>query len=248
MKRESLVVSLLMTASCLPLSASADFLGTARNFAVLGGSTVTNTGASIINGDLGVWPGTAITGIPPAVVNGTIHANDGVAQQAQSDVAAGYNALALLAPTMNLTGADMGGMTLTTGVYFFSTSAQLTGVITLDGGGNPDAQFVFQIGSTLTTASAARVNLINGADGCNIYWQVGSSATLGTATEFNGNIFAMASITLNTGATILDGRTLARSGAVTLDSNFVTADCIPAPGCVALLGSACLILNKRRRP
>lgn len=247
MKPISTCAAILLLSASIPLSASADFLGTSRNFAVLGGSTVTNTGISTINGDLGVWPGTAVTGVPPAVVNGTIHTNDAVAQQAQADVTAGYDMLALLAPTANLTGSDMGGMTLTAGVYFFSTSAQLTGTITLDGGGNADALFVFQIGSTLTTASAARVNLINGADGCNIYWQVGSSATLGTSTEFNGNIFAMASITLNTSASILDGRALARSGAVTLDSNSITADCIPAPGCVALLGSACLGLNRRRR-
>lgn len=131
----------------------------------------------------------------------------------------------------------MGGMTLplaSTLLYI----AQLTGVITLDGG-NPDAQFVFQIGSTLTTASAAGVNLINGADGCNIYWQVGSSATLGTATRVNGNIFAMASITLNTGATILDGRPWPDLGGVTADSRLCHRSCIPAPGVAALLGSAC---------
>lgn len=122
---------------------------------------------------------------------------------------------------MVLTGQDLGGLTLVAGVYCFSSSAQLTGTVTLDAQGDPDAVFIFQIGSTLTTASGSNVNLVNGAQACNVVWQVGSSATLGTATTFRGNILALQSITLNTDATV-EGRALARNGAVTMDSNTVT--------------------------
>ena len=150
-----------------------------------------------------------------------MHAADAVALQAQNDLTTAYNAAAGLAPTQNLTGQDLGGLTLTPGVYFFSSSAQLTGTLTLNDLGDPNAQFVFQIGSTLTTASNSSVVTINGGSmpGCNVFWQVGSSATLGTGTAFEGHILALTSITLNTGATILDGSALARNGAVTLDTN-----------------------------
>lgn len=228
--------------------ARGDLLGSAQSFAVLGGSTVTNTGPTLVTGDLGVWPGTAITGFPPGVVNGTIHASDAVAHQAQNDVTIAYNALAGMAPNQALTGTDLGGLTLTPGVYFFASSAFLTGTLTLDAMGDPNAMFVFQMGSTLITASNSAVATINGADGCNIYWQVGSSATLGTGTSFEGNILALTSITLTTGANILDGRALARNGAVTMDSNAITADCIPGPGGCLVLGSALIGLcaSKRR--
>jgi len=198
-------------------------LGTAQSFAVLGSSTVTNTGMTTVTGDLGVSPGTAITGFPPGVViGGTIHANDVVAMQAQNDVTTAYNALAGQACNTVLTGTDLGGLTLKPGVYCFTSSAQLTGTLTLDAQGNPNAVFVFQIASTLTTASNSSVLTINGSQNCNVFWQVGSSATLGTGTVFVGNILALASITLNTGAT-LSGRALARTGAVTLDTNAVSA-------------------------
>jgi hypothetical protein len=200
-------------------------LGTADSFAVLGGQTVSNTGPSVIAGDLGVAPGSAVVGFPPGTVTppGTIHAGDAVALQAQNDLTTAYNTIAGEARTATLTGQDLGGLTLTPGVYFFATSAQLTGTLTLDAQGNPDARFDFQIGSTLTTASNSSVRLINGADGCNVYWQVGSSATLGSDTEFEGNILALTSITLVTNAAIQDGRALARNGSVTLDTNNVTA-------------------------
>jgi hypothetical protein len=229
-------------------NAHADILGTAQNFAVLGGSAVTNTGPSVIAGDLGVWAGNAITGFPPGSVNGTIHAGDAVAQQAQSDVTTAYNALAGLAMTQNLTGTDLGGLTLTAGVYFFSSSAFLTGNLILDAQGDPNAQFVFQIGSTLITASNSSVQVINSGDACDVYWQVGSSATLGTDTAFQGNILALASITMNTRATLVEGRALARTGAVTLDSNTITAGCIPAPATsmLAMMGVGGLLLRKRR--
>ncbi len=210
---------------CLEDRTVPSILGTADSFAVLSGSAVSNTGPSVIVGNVGVSPGSAISGFPPALVlpPATIHAGDAAALQAQSDLTTAYNTVAGEAQTATLTGQDLGGLTLVSGVYFFSSSAQLTGTLTLDAQGNPDARFDFQIGSALTTASNSTVRLINGADGCNVYWQVGSSATLGTATTFEGNILALTSITLNTGANISDGRALARNGAVTLDTNNITA-------------------------
>ena len=209
-----------------PASAqTAPSLGSAQSFAVLGGSTVTNTGSSSISGDLGVSPGSAVTGFPPGVVvSGTIHSADAVAAAAQTSVTAAYTNLAGQACTQDLTGQDLGGKTLTAGVYCFSSAAQLTGTLTLDAQGSATAVFIFKIGSTLTTASGSSVSLINGGSLCNVFWQVGSSATLGTTTAFAGNILALTSITLTTGATVV-GRTLARNGAVTLDTNTVTAIC-----------------------
>lgn len=199
-----------------------NLIGPAEVFAVLGGSTVTNTGPLVLNGALGVWPGLAITGFPPGIVNGTIHAGDATAMQAQSALTAAFDFLAGLAPDQDLTGQDLGGLTLTPGTYFFASSSQLTGSLTLDAQNDPNALFVFQIGSTLVTASNSSVVMINGVNPCNVFWQVGSSATLGTTTAFTGNILALASITLNTGANIEGGRALARNGAVTLDTNLIT--------------------------
>lgn len=202
-------------------------LGTAGTFAVLAGSTVTNSGATVLNGDLGVSPGTAITGFPPGIVlaPGQIHATDAVAQQAEADATTAYNMLAALPTTQTLTGQDLGGLKLTPGVYTFASSAQLTGTLTLDAQNNPNARFVFQIGSTLTTASASKVQLINAPD-CfdNIFWQVGSSATLGSTSNFDGTIIASASISMDTGATITDGGALALTGAVTLLGNTISPD------------------------
>ncbi len=211
-------------------AATAPSLGTAQRFAVLGGSAVTNTGPSTITGDLGVSPGNAVSGFPPGLVaGGTIHSADAVALQAQRDVTTAYNALAGQACDTVLTGQDLGGLMLTPGVYCYAAAAQLTGTLTLDAQGNPSAVFIFQIGSTLTTASNAKVQVINGGSPCNIYWKVGSSATLGTATTFVGNILALTSITLTTGADI-SGRALARNGAVTLDTNTVSfAACTTVP-------------------
>ena len=196
-------------------------LGTAQSFAVLGGTAVTNTGATTVTGNLGVSPGLAITGFPPGLVSGgTIHAGDAVALQAQTDTTTAYVLLAGQAVTADLTGQDLGGKTLTAGVYRFASSAQLTGTLTLDAQGDSKASFVFQIGSTLTTASNAQVRVVNGAVECNVFWQVGSSATLGTATALKGNVLALTSITLVTGATV-SGRVLARNAAVTMDTNGV---------------------------
>ena len=205
-------------------------LGTSQRFGVLGAAAVTNTGPTIINGDLGVSPGSSITGFPPGIVNGTIHQSDAVAAQAQADATTAYNTLAGLACNTVLTGQDLGGLTLTPGVYCFSSSAQLTGTLMLNAQGNPNAVFVFQIASTLTTASNSSVQIINGGQPCNVFWQVGSSATLGTNTSFIGSILANASITLNTNTT-LSGRALALTGAVTLDNNKITATaCAPTIG------------------
>jgi len=224
--------------SCWALSAYAipilDInLGTADPFAVLAGSTVTNTGATNVHGNLGFWPGTAITGFPPGIVSGgTIHGNDAVAMQAQSDLTTAYNFAAGQPCGSVWTGQDLGGLTLTSGVYCFALSAQLTGTLTPDAQGDQNAVFLFQIGSTLTTASSSSVVFINGGQGDSVFWQVGSSATLGTTTVFAGNILALSSITLNTGASIQCGRALARNGAVTMDTNDVsidTADCETTP-------------------
>jgi len=250
-------ISLLTTAVLAGISVRAEgavLLGTAGNFAVLAGSTVTNTGPSVIDGgDIGVWPGTAITGFGPGVLVPpyTFHSADGVALQAQNDLTTAYNVAAGLPVTQTLTGQDLGGLTLLPGVYFFASSAQLTGTLRLDAQGDPNAQFVFQIGSTLTTASNSSVVTINGGTmpGCTVFWQVGSSATLGTGTAFEGHILALTSITMTTGSSILDGSALARNGAVTLDSNHII-NCVSVPGpsgfAVAFAGGALLMRSRRR--
>jgi hypothetical protein len=232
MRCTSLILSAmaLLTAFAVMVKADTVGLGTAGNFAVLAGSTVTNTGPTVIGGgDVGVSPGTAITGFPPGSITPpyTTQAGDAAAAQAQNDLTTAYNVAAGLAPTENLTGQDLGTVgDLTPGVYFFSSSAELTGTLTLNDEGNANALFVFQIGSTLTTASNSSVVSINDdgstMPGCNVFWQVGSSATLGTGTTLEGHILALTSITMTTGATILDGSALARNGAVTLDSNTIT--------------------------
>jgi len=196
-------------------------LGTAQSFAVLGGSTVTNTGPSVITGDLGVSPGSSVTGFfPPGIVTGTIHAANAVSAQAQVDVTTVWNSIIPL-PCADLTGQDLGGLNLTPGVYCFSSSAQLTNALVLNTGGDPGATWIFKTGSTLTTASGSSVSVIGG-NPCGVTWHIGSSATLGTGTQFVGNLFAQDSITLTTGANINGGRALARTGAVTLDTNNIS--------------------------
>lgn len=201
--------------------AVAPSLGAADSFAVLGSSTVTNTGPTVVNGDLGVSPGSTVVGFPPGIVNGTIQIANAASLAAQNSIVTAYNSLAGQACDLDLSGTDLGGLTLTPGAYCFSSSAQLTGTLTLNGQGNSGAVWVFQIGSTLTTASNSSVVFINSGQACGAFWQVGSSATLGTTTAFSGNILALASITLNTGATN-SGGLFARTGAVTLDSNTVS--------------------------
>ncbi len=207
-------------------------LGTAGAYAVLAGSTVTNIGPTNIIGNLGVWPGSAVTGIPPGLVNGgTVHAGDANAMQAQNDLTTAFNFAAGEAPDQVLGSAELGGLILTPGVYFLASSAQLTGTLTLDALGDPNAVFVFQIGSALTTASNSSVVFTNGGQGNNLFWKVGSDAVLGTTTSFQGTILALTSVTLNTGASLGCGRALALNGAVTLDSNNVSV-------CTADLGSS----------
>lgn len=218
------------------LAADAPTLGTATNYAVMAATAITNTGPTLVNGNLAISPGgsSSVTGFPPGVVTGAMDAADANAVQAHTDLVTAYNDAAGETTTVNLTGTDLGGLTLTPGTYTFDSSAQLTGTLTLDGQGSTNATFIFQIGSTLTTASNSTVALINGAGACAVFWQVGSSATLGTTTDFQGTIMAMTSITMNTGATIGvggpgdGGRALAMNGALTLDSNVITP---PPAGC-----------------
>ena len=201
-------------------------LGTAANFAVLAGSTVTSTGPTIINGDLGLSPGTSVTGFPPGQVNGTIHAADSLALQAQADLTGAYDDAAASPVTATIP-VELGGTTETPGTYDSAEGTfGITGTLTLDAQGNPDAVFIFQAASTLITAAASNVNLINGAQASNVFWVVGSSATLGANSALQGNVLALTSITVTTGTTI-DGRALALNGAVTLDTNTITAP-IPA--------------------
>lgn len=191
-------------------------LGSAGSFAVLAGATVTNTGPSVITGGIGLSPGSAITGFPPGTVNGAIHAADAVAQQAQADVTTAYNDAAGRSTSATIS-ADLGGQTLVPGVYTGGTLG-LTGTLTLDAQGDPQAVFIFQSASTLITASSSNVVMINGGNSCRVFWQVTSSATLGTTSVLVGTVLALTSITATTGAVVY-GRLLARNGAVTLDSN-----------------------------
>jgi hypothetical protein len=220
-RRRSLLT--LETCEARVLMATVVPLGTATSYAVLGGTTVTNAGVSNIVGDVGVSPGTSITGLSPgAVSGGTIHAGDASAAVAEETVATAYQILADKAVDTSLSSQDLGGMTLTPGVYNFSAGAQLHGVLTLDAQGDPNAVFVIQTGSTLTTASNSSIVLINRASADNVYWQVGSSATLGASSAFEGNLLALTSITLGTSADISPGRAFAINGAVTMDSNAIS--------------------------
>jgi len=201
-------------------------LGTAASFGVLAGSAVTNNGPTVINGNVGILSGSAITGFPPGTVTppSTEYFADSVASQAEADLSTAYNIAAGALCGTSLTGTDLGGLTLTPGVYCFAASAQLTGTLILNSQDDPDAIFLFQTGSTLTTASNSAVDFINDSGGASVYWQVGTSATLGTGTTFEGNILADASITLGAGTTIQCGSALARSGAVALNSNTVSLE------------------------
>jgi hypothetical protein len=218
----ALAIALTLPAGPAHAAQAAVGLGTATPYAVLAGTTVTNTGPSVIAGSVGVAPGTAVVGFPPGQVsNGTIHAADAEALSAQDDLTTAYNDAAGRGPVVDQTDQNLGGQTLTPGVYTASTSMNLTGTVTLDGLGDPAAVFIFQAGSTLLAASSSRVALIGEAQPCNVFWQVGSSATIGTDSVFVGTVMALTSITLETRATV-QGRMLARNGQVSLDTNVIT--------------------------
>jgi hypothetical protein len=223
-----LVLSLILGTSSTALAATAVNLGTANSFAVLGGSTITNTGPTVVNGDLGLNPGTSLTGFPPGTVTGAKHITDATAAQAEIDLVTAYDAASGQTGAVTVTG-DLGGRTLTPGVYNSASTMGLTGTLTLDGQSDPNAVFVFQVGSALTTASASNIVLTNGAQACNVYWQVSTSATIGTNSTFVGTVMALTSITATTGA-VINGRVLARNGAVTLDTNSINV-----PTCTAVV-------------
>jgi cell division septation protein DedD len=225
----AVLVALMTAGLLLPVdgaqAATTVPLGTTDSFAILGGSTITNTGPSVVTGDIGLHPGTSVTGFGPGAdqvtQDGSLHVTDGVALQAKNDLTTAYNDAAGQTPVTRVP-TELGTTTLKPGVYDSAAGTfGVTGTLTLDAEGNPDAVFIFKMASTLTTASASSVSLINGADVCNVFWQVGSSATLGTNSTFRGTVMALTSITLNNRATV-EGRVLAREGAVTLDTNVIT--------------------------
>jgi hypothetical protein len=252
-------ISLLLAGQSAAFAAVAPVLGSASTFAVLAASTVTNSGNTVLDGNLGLSPGTSVTGFPPGTITSPFqeYPPDGtVAQQAQTDLTAAYNQAQGEAPTT--TGVtSIPTETLTPGVYNSGSSMSITGTLTLDAQGNPDAVFIFQAASTLTADNGISVDLADGAQACNVFWQVGSSATLNTGATFTGDILALTSITVDTGDTV-DGSMLASNGAVTLDDDSITAPvCSPpvplaspyvaGPAAVAGLAFLGWYLIRRRR-
>jgi hypothetical protein len=233
----SLAVLMAVTAGCgsdddnnptgvQPSNQSAPALGAAGAFAVLGGSTVTSTGATALTGDLGVSPGSAVVGFPPATLTGSQQVGNATSAQAMADLTIAYNNVKGKTTSPVTVSGNLGGRTLPPGLYKSTSSLSISsGDLTLDAQGDGDAVFLFQMASTLTTTSGRKVILSGGAKSSNVFWQVGSSATLGTTSVFKGTIMANQSITLNTGAS-LNGRALARIGAVTLAGNAVV---MPTP-------------------
>ncbi|MEA2681860.1 MAG: hypothetical protein QOK05_188 [Chloroflexota bacterium] len=213
------------------MAATQPRLGTALNFAVLAGQTITNTNPTVINGQLGLFPGSSVTGFPPGV-SGVQHITDSTASLAKDDLVTAYTDAANAPTTSDMTGQNLAGKNLTPGVYAFSDAAYLNGPLTLSGKG----VYIFKITSALITGSSdgATVLLANGAQACAVYWQVGSSATIGSATHFQGNIMALSSITMVSGATLI-GRALARNASLTLDNNTITP---PSGSCDTTGGSS----------
>jgi len=217
-------------------------LGTAHDFAVLAGAGITFTGATTITGDIGSSPTPSITGLENVTLNGVNHGGDAATEQAKTDLSIAYNTAAGLPPGVTYAGGfDLVGLTLTPGVYRSDSSLFLSGTLTLDAQGDSQQYWVFQTGSTFITASSSKVVLIGGAQACNIFWQVGSSATLGTGTDFAGNILADQSITLNTGASV-DGSALALFAAVTMDNNKLAICTVPEPRTLWFLGSGLVLI------
>lgn len=230
-------------------------IGSLSGFALFGGAAISDTGTSRVTGDVGISPGSAVSGFLPGAITGALHFNDGATLKALSDWDSAAAQLDALPCGTQLTGQDLGGMTLSAGVYCFASSAQLTGTLTLAAGPDPAAQFVFKIGTALTTASNAAVVFSGNASGNRLFWQAGTSATLGTGTHFAGNILADASVGLDSGATLIDGRALARIGAVTLDDNRIAIpvavpDAVPEPAAWSLMtagfGFAGMHIRRRR--
>ncbi len=217
------------------LAGQAPSLGAASNFAVLAASTVANAGASNLRGDVGVAPGTSITGFPPAILIGTLHAGDPIAVQAEADALLAYASMTANVCGTDLTGQDLGGLVLAPGTYCFDVAATLAGTLTLDGQGQPGAVFVIRTGSTLTTAVASAVALVNGATAENVYWRIGSSATLGTGSTMVGTMIAQASITASAGA-VVSGRLIALTAAVTMDTVGISR---PTAATTSSIGPGC---------
>jgi hypothetical protein len=245
-RRSLLAAGVAVGLAALPLTslaaAAQPRLLTAGNYAVMGGQSITNTGNTTVHGNLAISPGksSSVTGFPPGKVTGAMDMANAAADKAQTDLATAYNDAASATPFTSMSG-DLSGLTLKAGVYHFSSSALLNGTLTLDAEGKTSALWIFQIGSTLTTGSGSRVALINGAGGCQVYWQVGSSATLGTTTDFQGTLMALQSITMTTGATIgagggmNGGRALARNASLTMDTNEIFP---PPPNCASTAPAA----------
>lgn len=234
-RNSMIVAALALLVSCAASSPSASAqsapsLGAADSFAALAGTTITSTGFTVVSGNLGVSPGTAVTGFGPGVIqNGAIYSGGGsLAGPAEASAQTAYSDLIAqpCVPANNLSGKIMGitpgAVTLSPGVYCFDTAAQLTTTLTLDDGGDPNAIFIFQIGTTLTTASDSQVVMSSGGRGTNVFWQIGSSATLGTGTAFRGTLIAYTSITMTTNVSTV-GRVFALGGAVTMDTNNINA-------------------------
>jgi hypothetical protein len=221
------LVAALGLARSAGAAATAIPLGSADSFAILSGAGITNTGPTTVGGDIGTFPTTSFTGSASVTQTGTNHAGDSVTQDAKNALVAAYNNAAGQGPTSPIVGLTLGGKTLKRGVYNSGSTIDLTGTVTLDAEGDPDSVFVLQAGSALTTATSSSVALINGARACNVFWQIGSDATVGVGSRFVGTLLVQNSIVLNTGATV-NGRVLARVGSVTLDSNTISRpSCAP---------------------
>jgi hypothetical protein len=198
-------------------------LGAAEGFALLGSATVTCTNSSAMTGDVGVSPGIAITGFDAScTLSGSLHAQDAAATAAHADLLVAFDELGGEECEDDLTGVELGGLTLPPGVYCFDTTAGVTGGLTLDAGGDSNASWIFQVGSAITTGPGSTMTMAGGGDSCNVFWKVGTSAVLGTTSSFKGNILASASVTLTSGSS-LEGRALALNAAVTSDNNVVSS-------------------------
>ena len=227
------LISLTLFVLLLPIivaSATTINQGTTKDFAILSGSTITNTGSTTVRGNIGLYPGTSFVNQEGVTVSGTVHLNNQVASAAKDDLLTAYNQLDGLLPVTRIE-SQLGGQTLLPGIYDSADGTfQITGTLILDGNGDPDAVFVFKTDSTLITEASSNVTVINSAQNCNVFWKVGTSATLGTNSYFVGNIYALTSITVTTEAEV-DGKLLAMNGAVTLDTNTITnAVCEVAEG------------------